>query len=191
MRAVRRPSSPPSRERLATDDEIERLLYCLGYDREREPASKTARVGAALLFAIETAMRAGEIASLLWSDVERSRRYLRVTGVAPGGGKTQAARREVPLSSEALRIIDQLHQVRDGESVFGLAAASIDALFRKARDKAGVVGLTFHDSRHLAITRLAKRLDVLPLARMIGHRDLKMLMVYYNPRAEDLAGDLG
>jgi len=48
-----------------------------------------------------------------------------------------AARREVPLSSEALRIIEQLHQVRDGESVFSLKAASIDALFRKARDKAG------------------------------------------------------
>lgn len=37
-----------------------------------------------------------------------------------------------------------------------------------------------------AITRLAKVLDVLPLAKAIGHKDLRMLMVYYNPTAEEL-----
>jgi integrase len=190
MRAVKRPVSPPSRERLATDDEIERLLYCLGYDRATVPTTKSGRVGAALLFAIETAMRAGEIAALHWSDVAAERRHLRVTGVAVGSGKTAAARREVPLSGEALRILHQLQQVRAGEYVFAATASSIDALFRKARDKAGVVGLTFHDFRHLAITRLAKRLDVLSLARMVGHRDLRMLMVYYNPSAEELAEKL-
>lgn len=113
------------------------------------------------------------------------RRYLRV-----GAGKTDAARREVPLSSEALRILRQLESVRDGDSVLRVSASSIDVLFRKARDKAGVFGLTFHDSRHLAITRLAKVLDVLPLAKAIGHRDLRMLMIYYNPSAEDLAKKL-
>ena len=30
-------------------------------------------------------------------------------------------------------------------------------------------------------------LDVLSLARAIGHKDLKMLMVYYRKSAEDLA----
>jgi integrase len=32
--------------------------------------------------------------------------------------------------------------------------------------------LTFHDTRHEAITRLAKKLQELDLARMVGHRDL-------------------
>jgi integrase len=185
MRAVRRPSSSRPRDRLATDDELERILYCLGYERELAPLTMIARVGAALLFAIETAMRRGEIAALCWQDVEFDRRYLRV-----GAGKTDAARREVPLSSEALRIVRQLETVRDGDKVFRVSATSIDVLFRKARDKAGVMGLTFHDSRHLAITRLAKVLDVLPLAKAIGHRDLRQLMIYYNPSAEDLAKKL-
>lgn len=184
MRAVRRPQESEPRSRLATDDELARILYCLGYDRDQVPATKTARVGAALAFAVETAMRAGEIAGLRWQDVELARRYVRTSG------KTAAARREVPLSSEAGRILAQLREVADGDSVFQLAAASIDALFRKARGKAGVVGLTFHDSRHLAITRLARVMDVLELARMVGHRDLKMLMIYYNASAEDLARKL-
>ena len=66
----------------------------------------------------------------------------------------------------------------------------MDALFRKYRDKAGIDNLHFHDTRHEAVTRLAKKLDVLDLARMIGHRNLKTLMVYYNATAEELAQKL-
>ena len=87
-------------------------------------------------------------------------------------------------------MLEQLDSVRDGQSVFGISTASLDALFRKARSKAGVEDLTFHDARHEAITRLAKVFDVLELARIVGHRDLQMLLVYYNPSAEDLSGKL-
>lgn len=52
------------------------------------------------------------------------------------------------------------------------------------------MGLRFHDLRHEAITRLAQRLDVLDLARMIGHRDLRSLQVYYNPTPAEIAGRL-
>ena len=50
-----------------------------------------------------------------------------------------------------------------------------------------LAGITFHDTRHAACTRLAKKLHVLELARMIGHRDLKSLMIYFNESAEDTA----
>lgn len=64
------------------------------------------------------------------------------------------------------------------------------AAIRQARDRAGLADLHFHDSRATAITRLAKRLDVLELARMVGHRDLRMLQVYYRETAEELAAKL-
>jgi len=184
MLTVKRPRGSEPSTRRPSEDEIERILYCLGYDRNATPQTKTARVGAAYRFAIETAMRAGEIAGLEWRDVEMARRYLRTRG------KTPAATREVPLSSEALEVLDQLASVRDGQSVFMVSTASIDALFRKAKAKAGVENLTFHASRHEAITRLARVFDVLELARIVGHRDLRMLLVYYNPSAEDLSGKL-
>ena len=59
--------------------------------------------------------------------------------------------------------------------LFGISTSSLDALFRKARERSCIEGLTFHDSWHAAITRLAKKLNVLDLARMVGHRDLRML----------------
>lgn len=49
------------------------------------------------------------------------------------------------------------------------------------------VDLTFHDARHEACTRLARKLEVLDLARMIGHRDPRSLMIYYNPTASEIA----
>lgn len=47
--------------------------------------------------------------------------------------------------------------------------------------------LTFHDTRHEAITRLAKKLHVLDLARMVGHSDIRQLHTYYNETAADIA----
>ena len=70
---------------------------------------------------------------------------------------------------------------------FDLTSQQIDALFRKARDKSKIENLRFHDSRHEAITRLAKKPDVLSLARIVGHKDIRMLLVYFNETAEELA----
>jgi integrase len=176
---VKRPDKPVARDRRVSDDELDRLGYALGTDY----STQTGRVHLAMLFAVETAMRAGEIVALQWADVHLDRRFLTVRQ-----GKTQAASRDVPLSVEAVRLIGLLPQ--DGGPVFGLESANMDALFRKAKARSLIDDLHFHDLRHEAITRLAKKLDVLALARMVGHRDLRMLQIYYNPSATELAGRL-
>jgi integrase len=53
-----------------------------------------------------------------------------------------------------------------------------------------IVDLHWHDTRHTAITRLAKKLNVLELARIVGHKDLRNLQIYYNESAEELAKKL-
>lgn len=181
MKAVKRPAPPEARDRRISDKEIELLLYTLGYDG-KTPSTVTARVGAAFLFALETAMRAGEIAGLIWDRVNLEKRFLTIQT-----GKTTSAKRHVPLSTEAIKI---LRQMSTEGSVFNLTTQQIDALFRKAKAKALIEDLHFHDSRAEAITRLAARLDILTLARMVGHKDLKMLMVYYRESAEDIAKKL-
>jgi len=189
MVGVRRPPPARARDRRISADEIERLLFALGYDRDLAPTTQTARVGAAFLFAIETALRAGEIAALEWSEVFLEGNYLTVTGQRHGAGKSQAARRNVSLSPEAIRILRQVKAgAEDGQPVFRISSTqTIDALFRKAKGRAMITDLHFHDTRHEAITRLARKLDVLALARMIGHADLRQLMVYYNASATEIA----
>jgi len=174
LRDVAKPKKPPPRDRLPTEAEIEAMRFSAGEDLTKA----TARAFHAFLFALETAMRAGEIAGLTWDRVDLDRRVARLTHTKNGRP------RDVPLSSEAIRLLQALPP---DDPVFGLTPRQLDVLFRKVRDRAGVAGLTFHDSRHAAITRLSKRLDVLALARMVGHSDLRMLQVYYNESAEDLA----
>ena len=50
--------------------------------------------------------------------------------------------------------------------------------------------LHFHDTRYEAVTRLSKKLEVLELARVIGHNDIKSLMIYYNATIDELADKL-
>jgi integrase len=50
--------------------------------------------------------------------------------------------------------------------------------------------LRFYDLWHEAISRLASIFPVHELTKITGHRDPRMLMRYYHPRAEDLAKSL-
>jgi integrase len=185
MSDVRRPKTAPPRDRRVSEAEIERLMIATGYRDDAPPKAGFARVGAAFMFAIETAMRCGEICGLNWADVDCK------TRVAVLHDTKNGWKREVPLSPAAINILEQVRVARNGKDpIFGLEADVTSALFRKARIAAEVDNLTFHDSRHEAITRLAKRLDVLTLARMVGHRDIRMLMIYYNKSAADIAREL-
>lgn len=68
---------------------------------------------------------------------------------------------------------------------------SLDVLFRKVRDRLLIDNLTLHDSRAAALTRLSKRMDVLRLSRISGHRDLNQLLkAYYRETAADVAASI-
>lgn len=54
-----------------------------------------------------------------------------------------------------------------------------------------LIDLHFHDLRHEATTRLAEKLQIHELMKVLGHKSTKMVARYYHPRAEDLAKKLG
>lgn len=54
-------------------------------------------------------------------------------------------------------------------------------------DQKFLTDLRFHDLRHEAASRLASIYQLHELAKITGHKDPRMLMRYYHPRAEDLA----
>jgi integrase len=76
--------------------------------------------------------------------------------------------------------------------VFPITANALKLAFERAVKRAGIEDLHFHDLRHEATSRLAEKLpNVIELAAVTGHKDLRMLKRYYHPRAEDLARKLG
>ena len=158
-------------------NEIDRFTLASGFD-ECSVTQVKQRVGVAFLFAIETAMRAGEICSLTKAKVNGA--------VATLSDTKNGTRRNVPLSRRAVELLCFLPEREGHEPLFGITPASLDANYRKIRAAAGISGLNFHDTRHEAITKLVSKLNVLELARAVGHRDLKMLQIYYNETAENL-----
>lgn len=182
MKGVKRPPAPRARDRLVSEREHDLMAQSFGTD------SKTiiGRVLKAFLFSCETGMREGEVAALEKDRLHLDRNFCKVDE-----GKTTAAKRDVPLSPIAKSILEEMVAASETDSVFNLTTQQIDVHFRKGRDKALIKDLHYHDSRHVAITKLSKKLDILELARAVGIRDLKTLMVYYNETAEELAKKLG
>lgn len=200
---------PPPRDRRISEEEIRRILISLDYDEEKKLTQVRHRVAVMFLFALETGMRIEEICELDWHNIFVKEKYLRIPT------SKNKDYRYVPLSTRAIEL---LQRVKDhyknityyvdqkdeygrkisyqAKPVFynnsnGKAPGNASKLFSKYVDKAGIVDLTFHDTRHEACTRLARKIDVLDLAKMIGHRDIKSLMIYYNPTATEIADRLG
>jgi integrase len=183
---VRRPSPGAARERRVSDDEMDRMRLALGWPIDTTPETHSQQVALLMLLAVETAMRAGELLSLGWEQIDLEGRSVRLTRTKNGDS------RDVPLSRRAVALF-ALMQSEEGKrsgQVFSVPDASRDTLWRKARTRAGIGDARFHDLRHEATTRLARHLDVLDLARMTGHRDLGMLRRYYNPTSLEIAGRL-
>ncbi|WP_459614382.1 tyrosine-type recombinase/integrase [Bordetella sp. 2513F-2] len=180
---VKRPKQGKPRERVIQWWELRALLRQMKY-RPRAPhvGSTAESVAVCLLLAIRTGMRASELCGLTWDRVYSD--YVHLPDTKNG------TVRDVPLSSRARRLVARLRGW-DEPSVFGLDAASLDVLFRRHRERAGLVGFTFHDSRHTAATMMASKVDPLTLCKIFGWTNPKQAMVYYNPTASSIAARLG
>lgn len=184
LSGVRRPKEPKPRDRRISEDELERLMHALGYEAGKSPETLSARIALIIQFAIETGARASEICGLTWERVHDRHFHLDKT--------KNGFARDVPMSTRARGIVGEAGKITKGKpTVFEVPPESLDALFRKAKNRCEIENLHFHDTRHEACTRLARKLDVLDLARMLGIRDLKILSVYYNETAHDMAERLG
>lgn len=180
MKDIRQPSPPPPRNRRISVTEKDALLKQLGYKEGHLPSTKKQITAYAWLIALETAMRTGELLSLNSSNMHLDKRYVTLVDTKNGD------KRDVPLTKRAVELLKLLP-----DPPFEIDNAVLSSTFRRARIAAGITDMTFHDSRHEALTMLAQKIPVLDLARMVGHRDPRSLMVYYNPTAEEIAEKLG
>jgi integrase len=77
-------------------------------------------------------------------------------------------------------------------NVFGLEKDQITDQFTRARTKAKIKNLRFHDLRHEATSRLFEEtdLDLMEIRSITGHKSLQMLSGYTHLRADRLADRL-
>lgn len=134
--------------------------------------------------AFETGMRRGELMSLTVSNVDLTKKIVKLEETKNGDS------REVPLSPVAA---DTLKAVLGKKKVVGLDGKlwtlgpdRVTSVFASAAKEAGLKDIRFHDLRHTAATRLAGIYQAHELAKILGHKVLNMVMRYYNPTGEDL-----
>jgi len=177
---VRKPQVPAGRNRLLSLEEENRLLH------EMLPIGKRSIwIRYITIFALETAMRRGEIITLRWENVDLASQTAFLPMTKNGTSRT------VPLSSRAVATLRELPRSLEGR-VFPLNAAALAAVFRHAADRAGLNDLHFHDLRHTATSRLANKLpNLIELSAVTGHKTVQMLKRYYHPNAAELAKKLG
>lgn len=174
-------------------------------------ASESPLLPAIIQIAVETAMRRSEIVELRWEHIDLKRRVAHLPDTKNG------AARDVPLSSRAVQSLQALHDgasskpVATGKAaalqgrVFSIRSDAVTRAFERAvararkiyletceasgqtPDEKYLTDLRFHDLRHEATSRLAEIFPMHELTKITGHKDPRMLMRYYHPRAEDLA----
>ncbi len=185
LKGMRLPRNPAARVRRVSPAEVRLLCRNLDYRAGKAPQSRQQEVALAFMVGLRSGMRAGEILSLGKGTLDLKRR------VATVAHKTQhltGRPREVPLTRHAIRL---LKPVAGRARCFSISSAVLDTLFRKARDRLLIEDLHFHDTRAEALTRLSRKVDVLTLARISGHKDLRILQnAYYRETAAEIAARL-
>lgn len=198
---LRMPKLPPARDRrLTTEEESSILNAAQQYEKSRKDAGPIRSI---IRFALETAMRRGEIAAMHWDHVNLKSQVLRVPDSKSGEP------RRVPLSTSAVDILKALPRHLKGP-VWNVTADAITQAFDRVCVRACnaylrecenanedpdldfLQDVRFHDLRHEATSRLFERgFNVMEVAAITGHKTLQMLKRYTHLRAEDLAKKLG
>ena len=136
--------------------------------------------------ALETAMRQGELIRLRWEHIDLNHRTAHLPDTKNGESRT------VPLSTTAIRVLRALPRSLHGQAFPGVTTEAIKRAYIRAVRRSSIEDLRFHDLRHEATTRLfEKGLNIMEVASITGHKDLRMLRRYTHLKAEDLAIKLG
>ena len=140
-----------------------------------------------IIFAVETAMRRGELSGLEWKDVDLDIRIAHLYNTKNGKN------RDVPLSTKATEMLSKLKNDADenDRSVFGLLPDYITHAFIDICKDANIIDLTFHDLRREATTRLFELgLNPFKVAAITGHQTMQMLKRYTALKGVDLVNEL-
>lgn len=140
-------------------------------------------------FDINTGLRMGELISLEWPEVDLIRKTIFIKETKNKESRT------IPLNQAAFDILYRKSKFRriDTKLVFPNFAfkkwdkCNLGKVFRKALVKAEIEDFRFHDLRHTFGSRLAQAgVDINTIARLMGHKDLKMTQRYIHHTVDSL-----
>jgi len=140
-----------------------------------ERVGKTREMQEAFHIALRSGMRLAEVLKAP-EHFDKAKRVVTIKT------KTEAVAR-IPIGRLAAKLLDR--------PPFVVNANEGSVLFSRLCKELLIDDLTFHDTRGTALTHLAKKVDVLTLAKISRHRDLSLLSnTYYRATAEQIAAKI-
>lgn len=174
-----KPAVPKARNRRISERDVQAILSAGSYQMGQTPTQTQQYVVWAFIFAIQTAMRRGEILGITKADIKDG--YIHLPKTKNGEA------RNVPLTPAAKEMLSWISH--DSDKLIPLEENAFKKSWQRVQKKANLDDLNFHDTRHEAISRFVKelRLPVETLAKVTGHKDIKTLInTYYNPTIDEL-----
>ncbi|MER9095911.1 site-specific integrase [Mesorhizobium sp. M0700] len=168
------------RERRLHAGELERLL-------EGTKRGRNKLIAPIILFALETAMRRGEILSIQFRHVDFERLSLVIPEAKSGYSRT------IPLTKRAISILATVRaeDVKPTDLTFPVTPIAMRLQWDRLTKRAEIDDLNFHDLRHEAISRLFELgLTIPEVASISGHRTFAQLMRYSHASQEAVRAKL-
>ena len=177
-RLIKREKEPNPRDRVLNDNEYSDLLRACATSMNRY-------LKPIVLFAMETAMRKGELLQLRYKNINFEKRTLLIPLTKTGKPRT------IPLSTKAIEILRSMPRRLDGK-VFPLTVDSLRNSFDIAKKRARITGFRFHDIRRMACSSLFEKGFSVPEVQIFsGHRTSSILLSTYTKLdAEKIANKL-
>ena len=178
----------PPRIDMFKEEGDERLRYLLPEEAERLIRACPEWFRPVVVFALNTGLRAGEIFSLRWENIDFENRVIRIESTRT---KTKEVY-TVPMNDVVHELLLKIKeaQVENGvdhgyvfTSSKGLPYKYEDRTYRRvfvnACKKAGIEDLRFHDLRHTFASWVAMNSkDIYAVQRLLNHKDLRMTKRY-------------
>lgn len=191
-----RPKTPRrGRERLISSAEIEALLEHLFRPRQQgeqlHACNARRRVGHILTWALLTGMRHGEIDKLRWEHVDWRGGQIKVTNTK------NDSHRYLIITPSMREILEERRKLGQ-EFVFNAGGNTNPKFYRILRDaceacgipygRKALGGLTLHDARHTATTRMLQSgIDLATIGSITGHRSRALVLYYSHATVESRA----
>lgn len=168
--------------------------------RKLEQAALLEEESSAIIIALYTGMRIGEISGLRWTDIDWSENIIYVrrtisripsttmvgkTEILIDLPKTQTSLRAIPLATNLKKYLHKKKQAAGGNYVVNCKGdftepRIISYRFKKVLKQSGINPVSFHSLRHTFATRcLEKGADIATLSKILGHSSVKMTLDTY------------